>query len=136
MVGFGAGCAAVEGREIPIGVSVLPAGTTAVGMAAVPELVADEDGDPVSELSCHRTHTRFSWHRPDSAASGSEASAINMSDKTPVGMSQMKVSNFTILETASATKVPSILPLSLLIKYSETQSLGPLPRENLRVYCA
>lgn len=61
---------------------------------------------------------------------------MKMSDRTPVGMSQMKVSRLFILEMARATKVPSILPLSLLIMYSATQSLGPFPSENLRVCCA
>lgn len=54
----------------------------------------------------------------------------------PVGMSQTKVSNERIRATASATSVPSIFPPSFVIKYSDTQSAGPLPSENFLVKCA
>lgn len=136
MAGLGGGCAAVDGSEMPMGVRVLPAGTTALGAVAGPGLEEEDEGTPVSELSCHRIQMRSSWHSPDSELSGKEARAIKMSDNTPVGISHMKVSKFTIFATADATSVPSILPLSLLIMYSETQSFGPLPNENFRVYLA
>lgn len=129
------GCEADEGRAIPIGVRVLPAGTTAVWSVGGAGLDDEEKGAPVSLLSCHRTQTRSSLHSLVSS-SGREPSAMKMSDNTPVGMSHMNVSRFFILETAKATNVPSILPLSLLIMYSATQSFGPFPNENLRVCCA
>ena len=70
-----------------------------------------------SELSCHRTQTR-SRRQSCPGRSASDDSAIHTSLKTPVGMSQMKVSRLTIRATAKATSVPSILPVSLVTEYS------------------
>lgn len=132
--GFGGGCNNVAGTRMPIGVSVLPAGTSACGGFGWAGLELVEDA--VSELSCHRIQIFSSLHSPSGLLSCNDDSAMKTSECTPVGMSQMKVSRFIIFCTATATRVPSILPLSLVIMYSETQSFGPLPKENFRVCTA
>src|SRR5438105_3725458 len=119
---------------MPMGVSWLPGGTTA-GPIMLVEFAVDGITAMFSELSCHLIHTRLSLHSL-SAWSPRDARAMKMSERTPVGMSHMKVSRFFILARARATNVPSILPLSLVIMYSATQSLGPLPSENFLVYWA
>src|ERR1051326_7566147 len=67
-------------------------------------------------LSCHRIHSRSNGHSRESS-SAKDDSAIQMSRNTPVGMSQTKVSRFRILAIAIATKVPSIFPPSLVMRY-------------------
>ncbi|RBQ75775.1 hypothetical protein VDGD_21339 [Verticillium dahliae] len=98
-------------------------------------LVEDEAAE-ASALSCQRTQTRSSLDCSSGSRSWMEAKAMKMSERTPVGMSQTKVSRLAILATARATRVPSILPLSLVIMYSATQSSGPLPKENFLMYRA
>merc|ERR1711939_1104591 len=82
------------------------------------------------ELSCHLTHTFSSLQGLSSSRSPSEESASQTSRRMPVGMSHTNVSSTRIRATARATRVPSIFPLSFVIRYSCTQSGGPLPSEN------
>lgn len=97
----------------------------------------DDEMEPfTSRFSCQRIHTLSNLDWPSAEQSWREARAMKTSDSTPVGMSQINVSRFTIFATAKATRVPSILPLSFVILYSATQSGGPFPNENFRVYFA
>lgn len=105
-----------------------------MGGSVVVGLEADEELGVVDELSCQRTHTFSSLDWP--LSSSRSESAMKTSERTPVGISHTKVSRLIILETAIATSVPSILPLSLVMRYSDVHSEGPSPIENFRMYFA